>query len=264
MRVTVGRRQRRLLYAVCLFQLLITNVIVVVVESFGLFPSRQVHSLPSQLLYPAVKKSHPDTLLIGLQRRQRNENKSVQLQAVPPSLWWILGHEILGSAPVPFIASATKKGGWLSNIDRPSWNPPDWIFGPMWTFLYATMGLAVSKIYNSSKPAAVKTPLLILWAVHFALNVSWAPVFFSLQRFRPALIISCLMVATLLLVIPLFYTVNPTAGLVLLPYLAWISFATVLNKELCKRNPTVNGYNNGMLQAQIQKLQSDAAEYADS
>ncbi|KAL3942003.1 MAG: hypothetical protein SGARI_000411, partial [Bacillariaceae sp.] len=121
-----------------------------------------------------------------------------------------------------------------------------------------------SRIYNSSKPASVKTPLLALWVVHFALNVSWAPTFFALKRFRPALVISSLMVLTLLAVMPLFYSVNPTAGLILLPYLAWITFATVLNNELCKRNPTVNGYNNGMFQAQLQKQQQDAATYADS
>lgn len=199
-------------------------------------------------------------------RRQERRNVP-RLHAVPPSVWWIVGHELLGAAPVPFIASATKRGGWLTNIDRPPWNPPDWLFAPMWTFLYATMGLAVSKIYHSSsgKASVLKTPwLMALWAVHFALNVSWAPVFFSLQRFRSALIISCLMVATLAVIIPLFYAVDPTAGLILLPYLVWITFATVLNGELCRRNPTVHGYNNGMLQAQIQRLQADAAKYADS
>jgi tryptophan-rich sensory protein len=188
----------------------------------------------------------------------------MKLDAIPPSLWWILGHNIVGAAPVPFIADATKNGGWLSRIDRPPWNPPDWIFGPVWTFLYTCMGIAVSRIFTSAKPASVKTPLLALWGVHFALNVSWAPTFFALKQLRPALVISCLMVATLLAVIPLFYSINASAGLLLLPYLAWISFATVLNAELCKRNPTKNGYNNAMLQAQILKLQQDAAAYADS
>ncbi|KAG7361773.1 TspO/MBR family protein [Nitzschia inconspicua] len=232
--------------------------------SIGLFvPNRHTRQLSSQTL------TNPDPVrrVPGLPMRKTYQWKrapSPTLRAIPPSLWWILGHELLGSAPVPFIASATKNGGWLSKIERPDWNPPDWLFGPVWTFLYATMGLAASKIYYSTKPSNIKKPLMILWAVHFALNISWAPVFFSLQRFRPACIISCLMVMTLLVVIPLFYSVNPSAGILLLPYLAWITFATFLNKELCKLNPTVKGYNNGMFQAQIQKLQMDAAKYADS
>ena len=191
-----------------------------------------------------------------------HKTKHVQLNGIPSSVWWILGHEIIGSAPVPYIAKATKKGGWFSKIDRPSWNPPDRLFGPVWTTLYFCMGLAVSRIYNSTKPSSVKNPLLVLWGIHFALNVSWAPVFFCLKRFRAALIISCLMVITLMVIIPLFYGVDVSSALLLLPYLAWISFATVLNKKICQLNPTKNGYNNGMFQAQLQKLQEDAAKYA--
>jgi translocator protein len=195
----------------------------------------------------------------------KSSKSNFRLQAIPPSLWWIMGHNLLGAAAVPFISSATNKnGGWLSKIDRPPWNPPDWLFGPVWSFLYSCMGLAASRVYNSNH--TVKTPLMILWVVHFTLNLSWAPVFFSLQRFRAALIISCFMVLTLLMfLISLFCcNVNATAGLLLMPYLAWIIFATFLNKDICRRNPTVKGYNNGMLQSQIQKLQEDAAKYADS
>jgi tryptophan-rich sensory protein len=192
-----------------------------------------------------------------------NRAKHAQLNGIPSSVLWILGHEVIGSAPVPFIAQATKKGGWLSKIDRPSWNPPDWLFGPVWTTLYCCMGLSVSRICSSTKPRSVKNPLLVFWGIHFVLNVSWAPVFFCFKRFRAALIISCLMVITLMGIIPLFYRVNVGSALLLIPYLAWISFATVLNAAICKRNPTDKyGYNNGMLQAQIQALQEDAAKYA--
>lgn len=187
------------------------------------------------------------------------------LSAVPPSIWWILGHNVLGVTPAFVVAPATKQGGWYRKINLPSWNPPDWLFGPVWTFLYSCMGIAVSKIYSTSKiSSTTKTLLLLFWLIHFALNLSWAPTFFGLQQFKPALIISTLMVITLLTTIPLFYTVNPMSGLLLLPYLCWITFATVLNYDICKRNPTKDGYNDAMFQAQLQKLQENAAKYANS
>jgi translocator protein len=224
-----------------------------------------IHS-PSSLHRSILNKGTLCQQQLGRTTWTKKSSKSnFRLQAIPPSLWWILGHDILGAAPVPFISSATKRnGGWLSKIDRPPWNPPDWLFGPVWTFLYSCMGLAASKVYYSSH--SIKIPLMLLWVVHFTLNLSWAPVFFSLKRFREAFIISCFMVLTLsMFLITLFcYNVSATAGFLLLPYLAWIIFATFLNKEICRLNPTVLGYNNGMLQSQIQKLQEDAAKYADS
>lgn len=188
--------------------------------------------------------------------------------ALPPSTWWVAAHVAAGCSGAPIVATATKSGGWYRKIDLPSWKPPDWLFGPVWTALYASMGLAVSRIYNSSTKlqavgAIMKNPALLLWAVHFTLNLIWAPVFFGLQRFRLGFFVSALMVVSLAMVIPMFYAINESSAYLLLPYLAWITFATFLNKAICKLNPTEKGYNNAMFQAQLARLQQEAAKYAD-
>mmetsp|Transcript_45711 Transcript_45711/g.49353 ORF Transcript_45711/g.49353 Transcript_45711/m.49353 type:complete len:149 (+) Transcript_45711:971-1417(+) len=107
------------------------------------------------------------------------------------------------------------------------------------------------------------TAALVLWGLHFGLNVAWVPIFFGLQRLRLGLIVSCILVATLLVIIPLFYLIDPLAAYLLIPYGIWLSFATfALNVAVCRLNPTENGYNNAMFQAQLKKLQDTAATYA--
>jgi len=209
----------------------------------------------------------------------RSNNSSTRLNfAVPSAVWWILGHNILPFCGVPFVVNGTRNGGWYSKIDKPSWTPPDRSFAPVWTFLYTLMGLAVSRISSVSSRASLlssgtatttttitnnPTFLLLLWGIHFGLNVAWVPTFFGLQRFRLSLIVSCVMVATLVCIIPLFYMIDPIAAYLLLPYGVWLSFATLaLNVAMCRLNPTKNGYNNGMFEAQLKKLQENAATYA--
>ena len=192
--------------------------------------------------------------------RQANQQR---LSAVPQSAWWILGHATLPLSGVPFVTKSTREGGWYRKIDLPPWTPPDRLFGPVWTFLYSCMGLAVSRISRFSSSPASGNPLLLLWGAHFATNLVWAPVFFGLQRFRLGLIINYVLVGSLAVIIPLFHAVDPTSAHLLLPYALWLSFATFgLNLEICRRNPTINGYNAGMFQAQLKKLQDAAAVYA--
>ena len=178
---------------------------------------------------------------------------------------FVLLHVILGAAPVPFVVNGTKQGGWYRRIQLPSWTPPDKLFAPVWTTLYACMGLAVSIISSSATISlGTKKKLLWYWVGHFALNLSWAPTFFGRQQFRLGCFLNVLMMNTLgLTIIPKFYGVDPTAGMLLVPYMAWLTFATLLNAKICALNPTTKGYNDGMFQAQLQKLQEDAARYAD-
>lgn len=187
-------------------------------------------------------------------------NQLHKLSAVPPSVWWVLGHTTLPFTGVPFVINGTREGGWYRKIDLPPWTPPDRLFGPVWTFLYTCMGLAISRISKFSSSPPLKNPLVLMWLGHFVLNMSWAPIFFGLQRFRLGLAISYLLIGSLAAIIPLFYAVDPTAAFLLVPYTLWLSFATFgLNVSICRRNPTKNGYNEGMFQAQLIKLQENAA-----
>ena len=190
------------------------------------------------------------------------------LSSIPSVLWWILGHNILANAGLPFVVNGSKVGGWYSKIDLPSWIPNKKLFGPVWTFLYTLMGIAVSRIYSSTTATAAtsiitKNNILLFWAFHYSINITWASIFFGLQRFRLGLIVNYVLVATLGMIVPLFYTIDKISALLLLPYTIWLLFATYLNVAICKLNPTdKDGYNDGMFHAQLQKLQENAANYA--
>jgi tryptophan-rich sensory protein len=165
-----------------------------------------------------------------------------------------------GVLGVPTVIQATRTNGWYRKIDLPSWTPPDGIFGPVWTVLYALMGVAVGRIYYAA--ANSNKLVLPLWSLHFALNLLWAPVFFGKQRLRLGSIINVALVSSLAVIVPLVYQTNKVSAYMLLPYAAWLSFATMLNFAVCQRNPTQHGYNDAMLQSDLYDLQRAAAKYA--
>lgn len=187
---------------------------------------------------------------------------SLHLISVPQTtIVSTLGHVVGGVTGTPIVIKATKKGGWYRRIGLPTWTPPDRIFAPVWTILYSCMGYAFSRIGRST--GFLSAPA-ILWLVHYALNLSWAPMFFGMQRLRLALFVNWGMLATLSAIIPWYWRIDRVAGMLLLPYAAWLIFATALNAEICRLNPTVNGYNEAKLQADLLDLQKKAADFAKS
>lgn len=188
---------------------------------------------------------------------------STRLNSVVNSpVTWAIGHMIGGVLATPLVIKATNS--WYTKIALPSWTPPNRVFAPVWTCLYSAMGVSAARVYQSRSLAGVSVaPALGLWAAHYALNLVWAPTFFGKKRLRLGMAINCLLVTTLATVIPMFYQINPLSGLLLLPYLAWLTYATVLNNAICKLNPTVKGYNEAMLQSDLFQLQQKAADYAN-
>lgn len=180
----------------------------------------------------------------------------------------VLGHVVLGASGARIaMKKGTRKDCWYQQINLPAWTPPNAWFGPVWTCLYACMGWAVATIYAAASVAQgskYAVPALVAWGVHFSLNLTWEPLFFGRQWFRAALVVSYGLVGTLLgLVMPLFYTVQPRAAFLLLPYAGLLTYATFgLNRAICHRNPTIRGYNAGRFYAQLQQLQTDAHTYA--
>ena len=182
---------------------------------------------------------------------------ATRLQAVSPAVVWsAVGHVVGGATGAPIVAKAIHS--WYNKIDLPPWTPPDRVFAPTWTVLYAAMGVAAGRVYQRAGPAFPIT----LWAFHYIMNLVWAPVFFGLKRLRLGLIINYFLLGSLAVIIPSFYQIDSLSGMLLIPYMAWVIFATALNGSVCKRNPTENGYNNAMLQSDLYKLQQEAAEYA--
>jgi len=129
-----------------------------------------------------------------------------------------------------------RPGAWYRGLDKPSWRPPDWLFAPVWTFLYATIALAGWLVWREAGMQGAVLPLTA-YMVQLVLNASWSPIFFGLHRpdlaFFEIIVLWIAVVSTIFL----FYPVHAGAALLLLPYLAWVSFAAVLNGSIWQRNP---------------------------
>ena len=126
-------------------------------------------------------------------------------------------------------------GEWYASLKKPSWNPPGWIFGPVWTALYTMMAVAAWLIWRRGCWAAQRRPLT-LFLVQLALNAAWTPLFFGWHRPRLAFADIVLLWLAILATLVAFRPVSRAAAWLLAPYLAWVSFATVLNLTLWRLN----------------------------
>ena len=140
--------------------------------------------------------------------------------------------------------AAAAIGGWLTSrtlatwypgLAKPSWNPPDWVFAPVWTVLYAMMACAAWLVGRERGWRAAAFPLG-LFAAQLALNVAWSGLFFALQSPGAALVDVILLWLLILATLVSFWRVNAQAGLLLVPYLGWVSFAAVLNCAIWQLN----------------------------
>jgi translocator protein len=133
--------------------------------------------------------------------------------------------------------TASGVGSWYQTINKPSWNPPSWIFGPVWTTLYVMMGIALFLIWKSDAPDAQKRTAMLLFAVQMVLNFFWSFIFFKQHQMGWALVEIIAMWVMILLTIFSFAPISKTAAWLLVPYISWVSFATILNYTLWKMNP---------------------------
>lgn len=116
---------------------------------------------------------------------------------------------------------------WYQYLNKPSFNPPNWIFGPVWTILYLMMGIAFAMIWHSRHPQ--KNKAMLLFAIQFIFNLAWSFLFFNRHLLGIAFIEILLMGCFIALTIISFYKINKLAAYLLIPYLCWVSFAAVLN-----------------------------------
>lgn len=118
---------------------------------------------------------------------------------------------------------------WYAQLEKPTFNPPNWVFAPVWTLLFLLMGISlyliVSKGVGNKK---VKTALSI-FVIQLTLNILWSFLFFGLQSLLYAFIEIIILGLAILLTIISFYKISKTAAYLLLPYVLWVSFAAVLN-----------------------------------
>jgi tryptophan-rich sensory protein len=141
-------------------------------------------------------------------------------------LAWIAGCHAAGA-----IGAVATDSSLYRELVRPGWAPPGWLFGPVWMVLYTAIGVAGWALWRApgGRPRRVA---LTAFAVQLALNTLWTPVFFGLESIGGALIVIVLLAAAIALTIASAWRVSWLAAALLLPYLAWVGFATALNAAL--------------------------------
>lgn len=156
---------------------------------------------------------------------------------------WVLvlvpGINLLG-----FLSASVSLSGpnnpWFAALVKPGIYPPPLAFPLVWTALYVMMGVALA-IVVSARSAPGRGAAIALFAAHLVLNLAWSPVFFGMHRIALALGIIIAMAVSLVAVIALFWRVRPVAAGLLVPYLAWVLFASVLNWQFMALNPDADG-----------------------
>ena len=179
-------------------------------------------------------------------------SQPVEKRKLPTSHWLAL----LVALALPFVAAAIGASAtgnavntWYRTLRKPAWNPPSWIFGPVWTALYTMMGIASWLVWRSAHGPTVQNGALLnsqkkrmvnralaLYGIHLVFNALWSVLFFGRRNIQAALaevvVLWGLIVATLLD----FYRIKPAAGWLLAPYLLWTTFATLLNAKIWQLN----------------------------
>ncbi len=132
---------------------------------------------------------------------------------------------------------ATDLEGWYQQLIKPSWQPPDWLFGPVWTLIYALAAMAAVLSWRGATDAAARGRILILFSLNAFLNILWSLLFFRLQRPDWALAEVPLLWLSIIVLMVGLRGYSRTATWLLLPYLVWVSFAAVLNAAIVRLNP---------------------------
>lgn len=130
--------------------------------------------------------------------------------------------------------TATSVTTWYPGLNKPSFTPPDWVFGPVWTALYVLMGIAAWRVVWAG--SGLVRQALALFALQLAINLLWSVVFFGLQKIGAAVAVILLLEAAIVATIVAFRRIDGPAAALLLPYALWVAFATVLNIAIWRLN----------------------------
>lgn len=136
---------------------------------------------------------------------------------------------------VAMIGAQFGPGPWYDHIAKPEWHAPGWLFGPVWTALYLLMAMAAWRVWRRPPTQAVDDALFF-YGMQLALNAIWSPMFFGLQNPLLALVDIVALLAVVAATTAMFWRVDRTAGMLFLPYAAWVAYATVLNAAIWSMN----------------------------
>lgn len=125
---------------------------------------------------------------------------------------------------------------WYASLKKPAFNPPNWLFGPVWTALFLLMGIALFLVWQKGIGFPQVKIALIVFGIQLIFNILWSILFFGLRSPITGFIEIIILWILILLTILVFYPISKTASLLLLPYLLWVSFASILNFSLWRLN----------------------------
>jgi translocator protein len=151
--------------------------------------------------------------------------------------WFLFGGAVAAAAIGGsfFNPGRPATRAWYDSIEKPSFNPPDEVFGPVWTVLYILIAISGARVARAAA-SPERTEALALWSGQLALNAAWSPLFFGAQKPALAFVDIVLMLAAISAYIVRSRRVDRPASWMLVPYLAWVSFATVLNGSIVMLN----------------------------
>lgn len=153
----------------------------------------------------------------------------------PNSAWPALVVWLVVCFTAPALGSWAGPDAWYAQLRKPAWNPPPWVFGPVWTALYVTMAVAAWTVWRRGGFKAQRLALS-LFLTQLGFNALWTPLFFGLHEPGAAFADIVLLWLTLVATIAMFWRVHRGAALLLGPYLAWVSFAAFLNFTIWQLN----------------------------
>jgi benzodiazapine receptor len=153
----------------------------------------------------------------------------------PVHRWWGAAIFVLGCQLAGAVGAATTETGgstWYAALAKPSFQPPGWVFGPVWITLYTLMGIAAWRVWERREQSPAARRALGLFLGQLVLNAVWTPVFFGAHKLGLALAILLALAGTVALTIHAFRRVDRVAAWMLAPYLLWVLFASVLNAAI--------------------------------
>ncbi|MBP7842901.1 tryptophan-rich sensory protein [Candidatus Woesebacteria bacterium] len=156
------------------------------------------------------------------------------MKNLPKLIASVVGCELVGLLGTPFTISAIPT--WYATLNKPFFAPPNWLFGPVWTLLYFMMGVSFFLIWKQGlQKKKIKTASMYFLA-QLALNFIWSPIFFGFRAPLFALVVIVAMWAMIVMTMKKFYPLSRFAFYLLVPYLLWVSFATLLNAAIVLLN----------------------------
>jgi translocator protein len=155
---------------------------------------------------------------------------------------------VLGGLAMGWLSNSGMDNSWYAALERPAFQPPSWMFGVVWTALYAMMGLALAIVWSEPR-SKQRTTALRLYFLQLALNFAWSPVFFGGRMIEVGLLLLVAILLAALLTAKAFRGIRPVAGWLLFPYLLWLCLAVTLNYETGRLNPDADSAPLGLIGA---------------